>query len=105
MGVEAGELRGRRNAVVGEVRSQQVAVIVVAHLFEECLRDAGRDASVLLAFDEQRIEHRAAVVDGHMTQQPDGAGIGVDLDHRDVRAERERRAALVEDEVGREWFR
>ena len=76
--------------VVGEVGREQVAVVVVAHLFEERLSDAGRDAAVLLSFDEQRIEHRAAVVDGDVAHEPHRAGVGIDLDHRDVSAEGKR---------------
>ena len=55
---------------------------------------------MLLALDEQRVEHRAAVVDGDVAQQSDLAGVGVDLDHGDVGTERERRVALVEVELG-----
>ena len=74
---------------------EQVAV-VVAHLFEQRLSDTGRDATVLRAFEEQRIQHGAAVVDGYESHQSNRAGVRVDFDHRDVRAERERRATLVE---------
>ena len=43
--------------------------------------------------DEQRVEDAAAVVDRDVAQQLDPAGLAVDLDDRDVRAERERRRA------------
>ena len=56
----------------------------------------GGDAAVLLALDEQRVDHRAAVVDGDVAHELDPAGLEVDLDDGDVGAERERRVALVE---------
>ena len=54
---------------------------------------------MLLALDQQRVQHGAAVVDGDVAQQRDLAGVLVDLDDGDVRAERERRLALVEVEL------
>ena len=95
------QLGGGRDAVVGEVRRQRVAVVVVAHLLVQRLADAGGDAAVLLALDEERVEHRAAVVDRDVAQQADLARVEVDLDDGDVGAERERGAALVEVELGR----
>ena len=53
--------------------------------FVQHLRDALRDAAVLLAGDEHRVDDRAAVVDRDVAQQLDAAGVGVDLDDRDVR--------------------
>ena len=53
-------------------------------------------AAVLLAGDDQRVEDPAAVVDGDVAQRRDLAGLDVDLDDRDVGAERERRAVLGE---------
>ena len=57
------QLGGRRHRVVHEVRGDRVAVVVVLHLLAQRLRGALRDAAVLLAGDEQRVEDRAAVVD------------------------------------------
>ena len=73
---------------------QLAAVVVVDDLFEQRLRDALRDAAVDLALDDHRVDDVAAVVDRDVLLQIDAAGLGVDLDHRDVRAERP-------DEVGR----
>ena len=52
--------------------------------------------------DEHRVEDATAVVDRDVAEQLDLAGLGVDLDDRDVRAERERRLTLVEVEGVRE---
>ena len=81
------------------LRGHRVAVLVVADLFVERLAHARRDASVLLARDEQRVEHRAAVVDGDMIDEADLPGVAVDFDHRDVGAEREGRVGLLEHEL------
>ena len=62
----------------------------------------GGDAAVLLALDEQRVEDRAAVVDGDVADDADLTGVEVDLDDGDVGAERERRVALVEVVLGGE---
>ena len=49
-----------------------------------------------LAVDEQRVEDAPAVVDRDVTERLDPAGLGVDLDDGDVRAERERGARRLE---------
>ena len=87
--LEARQLGRARHRVVHEVRGERVAVVVVDDLLVQRLRDALRDAAVLLAGDEQRVEDPPAVVDRDVTQQLDRAGLGVDLDDRDVRAERD----------------
>ena len=55
---------------------------------------------MLLARDEERIEHFAAVVDGNVTKSTDAAGLGVDLDDRHVSSEGEGRSLLVEVHLG-----
>ena len=85
--------------VVGEVRRDRVAVLVVRHPLVQRLRRALGDAAVLLAGDQQRVEDAPAVVDGDVAQHRDLAGLGVDLDDRHVRAERERRVGAVEVEL------
>jgi hypothetical protein len=97
--LERRQLGRRRDGVVGQVRRDRVAVGVEADLLEQRLANAGSDAAVLLALDEQRREHRAAVVDGDVADEAHLAGLGVDLDHGDVRAERERGTLLVEVEL------
>ena len=60
------------------------------------------DAAVLLALDEQRVEDRAAVVDGDVAHDAHLARVEVDLDGGDVGPERERGVALVELALGGE---
>ena len=55
-----------------------------------------RDAAVLLSGHEQRVEDSSAVVDGDVAEHGDLAGLGIDLDHRHVRAERVRGVGAVE---------
>ena len=96
MSHEARHLRRRRDAVVGEVRRDRISGGVESHLLVERLSDTRPDATVLLALDEQRVDDRAAVVDGHMPHEARPTGLGVDLDDRDVGAERERGALAGE---------
>lgn len=58
------------------------------------LRDALGEPAVLLALDEQRVQDPPAVVDGDVPERRDPPGLGVDLDDRQVRPEREGRAVL-----------
>src|SRR6056297_518141 len=88
--LEARQFGGRDHGVVGQVRRDGVAVLVVAPLLEQCLRGALGDPAVDLPVEQQRIEHAAGVVAGDLAQVTDLPGAGVDLDHRHVGAERER---------------
>ena len=97
--LERRQLGRRRHGVLRQVRGDRIGVAVVDDLLVQRLADAGGDAAVLLALDEQRVEHGAAVVDRDVPHEAHLAGVGVDLDHRDVGAERERRAVLVEVEL------
>ena len=54
------------------------------------------EPAVHLSVHEHRVQDPAAVVDGDVAHQPHVAGLRVDLDDRDVRAERERRLQLAE---------
>ena len=66
---EARELGRARHRVVGERRRERVAVGVVDVLLPQRLRDALRDAAVLLARDDQRVEDAAAVVDRDVAER------------------------------------
>ncbi len=92
-GLEAGQLGGRDDAVVGEVRRERVAVVVVDDLFEQRLRDALREPTVHLTLGEQRVEDAPGVVDRDELAEHDLAGLDVDLDDGEVGARRERAAA------------
>ena len=61
-----------------------------------------RDAALHLAFDEQRIDLRPAVVDRHVLLDARLAGLAIDLDGGDVRAEREREVLRLEEARGLE---
>ena len=62
--------------------------LVVDRLLVQRLGDALRDAAVDLPLDDLRVDDRAAVVDGDVLHDLGRAGLGVDLDHADVRAGR-----------------
>src|SRR6185503_7750946 len=68
-----------------EGRGLQLAVLVHRAL-EKRLADALRQAAVELAFDDHRIDHRADIVDGAVTQDPDRAGVAVDFELADMHA-------------------
>ena len=95
-GLERRELGRARERVLGERRRERVAVVVVDEVLPQRLRDPRCEAAVHLPVDEQRVEDAPAVVDRDVTQRHHHAGVGVDLDDGDVRAERERRARLLE---------
>ena len=88
--LERRKLGRARNRVVDEARGERVAAVVVDHLLEQRLRGALGDAAVHLRFGEHRVHHAAAVVDRDVPHEPHRARLGVDLDDRDVTAERER---------------
>ena len=87
--LEAGQLGRRGEGVVGQVGRDRVAVLVVAHLLEQRLRRALRDAAVDLALEQERVEHPPGVVARDLAQVAHLAGLRVDLDHGDVAAEGE----------------
>ena len=66
--LEARQLGGRDHRVVGEVRRDRVAVVVVADLFEQRLGGALGDATVDLAVEQQRVQHPTGVVAGDVAE-------------------------------------
>ena len=82
--VKLGSSAADGHQVVHQRRVLERAVVVVHGLLEERLGDALDDAAVHLALDDERVHLVAAVVDGDVVDQVDLAGLGVDLDHRDV---------------------
>ena len=100
--VSDGHVGRRRHEVLGERGRLQVAVGVVDRLLEQRLGEALDDAAVHLAVDDQRVDLVAAVVDGDVLQHVDVAGLGVDLDDADVRAEGPREVGRVVGDVGLE---
>ena len=88
--------------IVGEARGEQVPGVVVHGFLPERLRDALGDAAVNLALDDERVDLVPAVVHRRVRHQADAARLLVDLDHRDVRAEREREVRWVPGDRGLE---
>ena len=71
-------------------------VVVVDHALEQRLRRALGDPAVLLTRDQDRIQDASTVVDRDVAHEVDPSRLEVHVDHRDVRAERIGRLALVE---------
>ena len=95
-----GSSAGRDDGVVGEVGVSGLPSSSYAHLLEQGLGRALGDAAVDLTVDQHRVDdacrrrrRRRGAGEPHL------AGLGVDLDHGDVGAEREGRA--LGGEVGR----
>src|SRR5438034_7120917 len=83
------DLADPRDAVVEQRAGLELAgLVVVDDLFVKRLRDRLRDAAVDLAVDDERVDDVSAVVDRHVLLELSVARLSVDLDHRDVRAER-----------------
>src|SRR5215469_4977989 len=87
-GDERGQLGRARHRVVGEAGGQGVAQLVVDEGFEQRLGRALRNPPVDLSLDEHRVDAAPAVIHRDVTDQLRLPGLGVDLDDRDVRAER-----------------
>ena len=68
----------------------QLTVVVVVRAFVERLGNPLRDAAMELTVDDQRVDDVADIVDRDVSDRLDLTRIAIDLDHADVRAERER---------------
>ena len=66
-----------RQDVVRERRGERLALGVVGHLLVERGADALRGAAVDLAVHHHRIDERAAILDDHVVEYLDVAGLGV----------------------------
>jgi hypothetical protein len=59
------------------------AVWIIDRMLKESLADALDDPAMDLALEQQRIDGAAEIVDDGVALNYDGAGIGIDLDHRE----------------------
>ena len=98
--VEVAEIVGPRHAVILERARQQLAAVgVVGDVFHQHLADALDDAAMDLPLAQQRVQHRADIVDRDIAGELHLAGLGVDLDLGEMRAARKGRRA-VRAEIG-----
>jgi len=81
----AGSFGGAGQEVIGQGAGERLASFVVGDLFEEGGADALHDVAADLAFDEHRVDHRAAILGDGVIEQLDKAGLGVDGDDCAVR--------------------
>ena len=77
-----------RSSAVHERRGQRLPVRGVGDLLDRRLPDALLQPAMDLPLDDDRIDQVAGIVDRHHLLQPRLAGLPVDLQHRDVAAER-----------------
>ena len=94
--LERRHVRRARQRVVHQGAGHELARRVVDDLLVQGVADPVGDAAVDLPFDHQRVDHRAAVVDRDISENPNRAGLGLDLDDRGVGAVRVRRLRHVD---------
>src|SRR6516165_6232282 len=87
-GDERRQLGRARQRVVSEAERQGIAHLVVDEGFEQRLGRALRDPPMDLPLDEHRVDASPAIVHRDVTDQLRLPRVGVDLDDRDVHAER-----------------
>src|SRR5580704_5405143 len=99
-------VRRARHGIIHERAGQKLTIAVVDGLFHQRLADALYDAAVELAFNDERIDDDAEVVDTGILGDLDDSGLRIDLDLGDMAAVRVgRRAGSVADmgDVERLW--
>src|SRR6266545_2189693 len=90
------------HVIIHKRTGQQLAVLVVDHRLVQPPADTLDHAAVNLALDHHRVECEAHILDGDVLLQRDVAGLGIDLDLRQVNDETgrvllDRRAPLADD--------
>ena len=92
--LERRELGRARHQIGHQGRGDGVAGLIEQNLFEQGLGNPLREAAVLLASDQHRVEDAPAVVHRHQAGQADVPGLDIHVDDGDVGAERERGAGI-----------
>jgi len=82
--LDVGYVQAGRFEIVHEAGGEQLAVVVVAELFEQRRADTVRGSAVDHALDDARVELRATVVDHHVLQDAHLAGASIDRDQAAV---------------------
>ena len=99
LAMDGAELSARGIAAIHERAGQKLARLrVEADVFEQQLPDTLGDAADDLSFEQQRVHHKADIVDDIVAAEFDDARVGVDLQLADMAAIRE---ALVAGRIGR----
>src|SRR5207244_9697384 len=75
----------------------ELPINVVPNLFAERLPDPLRYSAVQLALDQHRVDHVAVIVDCDIALDLDVAGVRINFDKGDVRAEGEGEVRWVEE--------
>ena len=82
---------GARHRIIHEASAHELSRIgVVDHRFEQRFADALRDRAVKLAFQRQRIDDGAHVIDSAEAEELDAAGFRIDFHFADHAAVGER---------------
>src|SRR5262245_31587635 len=83
--LERRHVSGVWHRIVAVAANQWLAAAVVDHCLHERLADALRRTAMDLTFDKQGVNDSAAIVHHDVTQQCNVPGLGIDLDHSNVR--------------------
>ena len=86
---DVGHLARHRHQVIGQAAVAQLARAVVQALLVQRAADALHDGAADLFVHQHGVDDAAAVFDRPVLQQPDEAGLGIDLDVRSLHAVRE----------------
>ena len=81
-----GRVAGARQRIIHERAGQELAILVVHRHFHQRLSDALDHAAVQLAFDDQRVDDGAEVIDRGIFDHGDHAGVGIQFDFADMTA-------------------
>src|SRR5215510_2533340 len=83
--LERRHISGVWHRIVAVAANQWLSAPVVDHCLHERLADALRRTAMDLTFDKQGVNDSAAIVHHDVTQQCNVPGLGIDLDHSNVR--------------------
>ena len=92
--LDLGHFERRRQQIIHEGLGDHLALIVIDEFLEQGGADAVRDAAERHAFDDVRIDHRAAVMADDIALDLRRAEIGIDREQHDVEFERVARIHL-----------
>jgi hypothetical protein len=83
---DVGEVAGGRQEIVGERAGQQLTLGVVDEMLQERAAETLHDGADRLPVQGERVDDAADVLDRHVVDELDMAGLGVDRDMRGMGA-------------------
>src|SRR5271170_15855 len=90
-----GHIQGGDGRVVAERTGEHITHSVIDTILHKCSADSVGGRAVNLAFHDGRIDHRAAVVDGNVVENPWNKSVTLDFDHRNMQLRRVRHGEIA----------